>query len=150
MTTTAIAQNKTPSLVYDSPSKSMDYENINNDIQVHLPVVKTNASFCGGKTAWHQFISSQFNNKVIVTNKLPSGKYAVIIYFVIDRNGNISEVKSGFKQGQGLGEELERCIKKSPQWQPAETASGKKVAQSYNTMVTVVVDNYNVQLVFPK
>ena len=50
----------------------------------------------------------------------------VQVQFIVDKEGNISEVRALNDPGGGLGEEAMRIIRRSPAWRPAEQ-NGRKV-----------------------
>ena len=54
-----------------------------------------------------------------VDNGAPEGTYTVYVQFVVDKEGNISDVKALTNHGYGMEEEAVRVIKKGPNWTPA-------------------------------
>ena len=73
-------------------------------------------------------------------NGAASGKYSVLVSFVVDKEGNISEVKAEHTPGFGTEAEAIRIIKKGPKWQPA-IQNGRKVAYRVKQQVTFQVDD---------
>ena len=54
---------------------------------------------------------------------------------VVDKEGNITEVKALNDLGGGTAAEAERVIKKGPKWKPAEQ-NGRKVTYRFVQKVT--------------
>ena len=59
------------------------------------------------------------DGSIPVKNGAPDGTYTVVVQFVVDKEGNISEVKPLTRHGYGMEAEVIRVIKKGPQWIPA-------------------------------
>jgi protein TonB len=80
--------------------------------------VEVEASFPGGIPAWARFLNKNLRYPDEAMNSGTGG--TVVVQFVVDLDGNVSEVKaiSGPEQG-GLREEAERVIKRSGKWVPA-------------------------------
>lgn len=82
------------------------------------------AEFPGGLGEWTRFLEK---NLRYPDQAIENGKEAVVrVQFIVDKEGNISEVKALNDPGDGLAEEAVRIIKKGPKWKPAEQ-NGKKV-----------------------
>jgi antitoxin component YwqK of YwqJK toxin-antitoxin module len=79
--------------------------------------VESEAQF---KKNWAQYMAKTLNANVAANNGAPTGKHTVIIQFVIDKDGSISDIKRMTNFGYGMEEEVERVIKTAPQWIPAK------------------------------
>jgi hypothetical protein len=77
------------------------------------------ASFPGGPEAWAEYIKMNLNKNIPVINGAPIGTYRVVVSFLIDKEGNISEVKVLNDPGYGTAQEAVRVISSSPKWNPA-------------------------------
>lgn len=75
---------------------------------------------------WRGFLEKNLNPLVTVNNGVPPGSYTTIIQFVVDKKGDINDVKALTKHGFGMEEEAIRVIKMSGKWQPA-IVHGKQV-----------------------
>ncbi|MBN8719799.1 MAG: energy transducer TonB [Sediminibacterium magnilacihabitans] len=102
--------------------------------------VQIPASFNGGEQAWRKYLERNLNSDVPVSNGAPPAKYTVIISFVVDRFGKISDVKAENDPGYGTKEEALRVILKGPDWVPAEQ-NGIKVA--YRHCQSIAFDVYD-------
>ena len=80
--------------------------------------VEIDASFPGGMTQWARFLNKNLRYPDDAVSQGIGG--TVVVQFVVDLDGNVSDVKaiSGPETG-GLREEAERVIKKSGKWVPA-------------------------------
>jgi protein TonB len=83
-------------------------------------------------------VTRNFNKKVLITNKAPTGTYSVFVTFMITKNGTISHVKPKTHFGYGIEDEIIRAIKKCPKWEPA-TSCGKKKNTYLEQVITIVV-----------
>lgn len=81
--------------------------------------VETEASFPGGETAWRSYLEKNLNPSVPVNKGVKAGTYTVWIQFVVDKNGNVSDIKALSNHGYGMEAEVIRIIRKSPPWKPA-------------------------------
>lgn len=80
--------------------------------------VEKESEFPGGMGAWARFLHKNLNYPEDAQNNEIQGK--VVVRFIVDREGNVSDVEvvSGPEQG-GLREEAVRVIKRSGKWVPA-------------------------------
>ncbi|MBO9594560.1 MAG: energy transducer TonB [Niabella sp.] len=89
--------------------------------------VEHDASFPGGPDAWRQFL--QANLRFPEKNNAPAGTYTVIVQFIVDRDGTISDVKVTADPGYNFGMEAQRVIQLSGKWNPA--LQNKRVVKAY-------------------
>ena len=106
--------------IVEAPKKADD----DNDGRPFMKV-EVDASFPGGPAAWLRFLNRNLRSPDEAINNGISGK--VVVQFIVDKEGNVSDVVavSGPEQG-GLREEAVRVIKKSGKWTPA-IQNGKNV-----------------------
>ena len=80
--------------------------------------VEVDASFPGGLQAWARYLNKNLRFPDEAMNNGIDG--TVMVQFIVDKDGNVSDVQalSGPEQG-GLREEAVRVIKKSGKWTPA-------------------------------
>jgi periplasmic protein TonB len=81
-----------------------------------VPVVEIEAKYPGD---WKKFLERNLNPEVPVSNAAPEGRYSVVIQFIVDREGNVSEINALTHHGYGMEQEAIRVIKKAPKWEPA-------------------------------
>ena len=77
------------------------------------------ASFPGGDAKWLQYLERNANGQVATDNEAPPGTYTAVVQFVVDENGNVSDVRALTNNGYGIEEEAVRVIRKGPKWVPA-------------------------------
>jgi protein TonB len=81
--------------------------------------VEVEAAFPGGEGAWRKFLERNLRGDVASEAGAPAGNYTVWVQFVVDKEGNVSDVKALTSHGYGMEDEAVRVIKKGPQWKPA-------------------------------
>lgn len=95
--------------------------------------VENPATFPGGLDGWRRFLE---RNLQYPESAQEAGTQGVVrVQLVVDKEGNVSEVKALNDPGDGLGAEAERVIKKGPKWNPAEQ-NGRKVTYRFVQTVT--------------
>lgn len=100
--------------------------------------VDVEASFPGGIDQWVQFLQNNLDASVPVRNGAPEGRYTVIVQFVVDKAGKLSDFKALTKHGYGMEQEVIRILKASPDWNPAEQ-DGRKVKAYRKQPVTFAI-----------
>ncbi|MFC0776326.1 energy transducer TonB [Terrimonas alba] len=81
-----------------------------------LEIVEIPAKFDGD---WIKFLERNLNGQVAVDNNAPAGRYTVIMQFVVDVDGSVSDIKPLTNIGYGLEQEAIRVLKKAKRWDPA-------------------------------
>ncbi len=84
---------------------------------------------------WIRFLQKNLNADVPVDNGAGPGRYSVVVQFVVDKEGNVSDIKALTNHGYGVEEEAIRVLKKAPKWQAA-IAAGYPV-KAYHKQVIV-------------
>jgi periplasmic protein TonB len=97
-----------------------------------VEVVDIPAKFNGN---WKSFLERNLNPEVAVDNGAPAGRYSVVMQFVVDKEGVVSEIKALTEHGYGLEQEAIRVLKKAPKWQPAILAG--YTVKAYHKQVIV-------------
>ncbi len=95
-------------------------------------VVEVDAKFPGD---WKKFLERNLNPEVPNDNGAPTGSYSVVIRFVVDTEGNVSDIKALTAHGYGLEEEAIRVLRKASKWEPA-IQNGVKV-KAYRKQVII-------------
>jgi len=89
--------------------------------------VEVEAEFPGGQKAWVNYLQRTLQPP----SDAPPGQYTVKVQFIVDKEGNISEVKALTSHGYGMEEEAVRVVKRGPNWTPA-VQNGRQV-KAYRT-----------------
>ena len=111
--------------------KDEDYDRV-------FTVVQIPAEFPGGLPAWAKYLERNLNRDLPVDNGAPPGKYTVIVSFIVDKNGGISEVQAENDPGYVTKDEAVRVIKKGPSWKPA-VQNGRNVIYRHRQSITFMV-----------
>lgn len=89
---------------------------------------------------WKRFLESNLNAEVPVNNSAPAGRYSVVVRFVVDIDGSISNIQALTNHGYGLEEEAIRVIRKSKKWGPAYLNGNHVKAYKKQVIVFEVVE----------
>lgn len=100
--------------------------------------VEIEAAFPGGMNSWKKFLETNLRADVPVRKKAPVGTYTVVAIFLVDKEGNLSEIKTLTNHGYGMEKEVIRILKKSPRWVPA-IQNGRMVKAYRKQPITFVV-----------
>ncbi len=80
-------------------------------------------------------MSKDLNVDLRVKNGAPAGSYTVVLNFVVQSNGEVTNVETINNPGYGIAAEAIRMIEKGPKWISAKQ-NGKKV--NYLVKQTIV------------
>lgn len=78
--------------------------------------VEVDAKYPGN---WRSFLERNLDGQVAVDNGASPGTYTVIVQFIVDVAGNVSDIRALTNVGFGMEQEAMRVIKKSNKWIPA-------------------------------
>lgn len=83
--------------------------------------VEKEAKFPGGLEGWRRYLERNLNANVAADDGAPVGNYSVKVQFIVDKQGNISNVQAIEKPKAcpSCGPEAEKVIKRGPKWEPA-------------------------------
>ncbi len=101
--------------------------------------VEIEAQFPGGDSKWRQYLERNANGQVATDNGAPEGTYTTVVQFVVDKEGNISDVRPLTNHGYGMEEEAVRVIKKGPKWNAA-IQNGRQVKAYRKQPITFRVE----------
>lgn len=93
--------------------------------------IEVKPDFPGGLAKFYNFIKNNYN----APEEDIQGK--VIVSFVVEKDGSLTDVKVLKDIGYGTGAEALRVLRKSPRWTPAEQ-NGKKVRCSFQMPISIV------------
>ena len=128
--------------------KDRTVEAVRNDIAVAVPppppapkpevstkvfdVVEEMPSFPGGSAALMSYLSSNTKYPVVAQENGVQGR--VIVSFVVERDGSISDVKVARSVDPSLDREAQRVVKSMPRWSPGKQ-NGSTVRVKYTVPV---------------
>ena len=103
--------------------------------------VEKEAKFPGGPDGWRKYLERNLNSNAAADDGAPAGSYSVKVQFIVDKEGNISDVKAieSPKACPTCGTEAVKVIKKGPKWEPA-VQNGRNVIYMANQQITFVVN----------
>lgn len=82
--------------------------------------VKIISAFPSGDSVWVQSLEKRINESLKFRNGAKKGKYIVSVIFIVDVEGNISDVRCvNDPVGFGMEEQVLRAIKKKSKWLPS-------------------------------
>ena len=99
--------------------------------------VDVEATFSGGERAWRRYLEQNLNPNVPAENGAPVGIYTVIVQFIVDKTGTVSDIKALTNFGYGMEQEVIRIMKKSPMWTPA--SQNDKTVKAYRKQPVIFV-----------
>ena len=108
------------------------------NFDVAFTAVQKEAVFYGGLEAWKRFLEQNLRSDVPTENGAAAGSYTVYVSFLVDKEGNISEVKAENDPGYGTAAEAVRVIRRGPKWIPA-IQNGRNVIYRQKQSITFVV-----------
>lgn len=100
--------------------------------------VEVEASFKGGEREWTKYLQRNLDANVAIENGANEGSYTVVVQFIVDKEGKISDVRALSNHGHGMEEEAMRVIKRGPDWVPA-IQNGRNVKAYRKQPITFVV-----------
>lgn len=101
--------------------------------------VTEQAHFPGGAAAWQKYLKDNLQAGIVAKKGGPPGRYTVIVSFMVDEDGNISEVRAETDPGYGTAAEAVRVIQHGPNWVPAKQKD-KVVKYRQKQAITFAVD----------
>ena len=100
---------------------------------VDMAMVEQKPSFKGGDAALYKWLNSQIVYPAAASEEGVQGK--VIVAFVIEKDGRVTNVQVVRKKHPALDAEALRVVKKMPNWTPGRN-NGQPVRVKYNLPVT--------------
>lgn len=107
----------------------VEHAQISEETEAPFVIVEQMPQFPGGEKEMMNFIRSNLRYPVLAQEMGVSG--TVIINFVIDKNGGITNINLTRGIGSGCDEEAIRVLKLMPKWTPGRQG-GRTVRVSYN------------------
>jgi len=117
----------------DLKNKEEDYE---TGVVIHVQI---EAQYPGGIKEWSKFLERTLNTEIPIENGAPAGRYTVLVSFLVDKEGNVSEIQALNDPGYGTVAEAIKVIKKSRQWIPA-IQNGNHVIYRQKQSITFVIN----------
>jgi TonB-dependent SusC/RagA subfamily outer membrane receptor len=80
----------------------------------------TPPQFPGGEEVLAKYLEQNLNHKLPSERGGPEGKYTVVLSFLVEEDGTLSNVEARNDPGYGTAEEAIRVIRNGPKWIPSE------------------------------
>ncbi len=106
-------------------------QEVQNDSIYKLSEVEKKPEFGGGIDNFYKFVGSKFR---VPQKRKFKGK--VIVEFIVERDGTLSNIQIVQDPGYGCGDEAIRVLKMSPVWKPGEK-KGKLIRTLFNFPITI-------------
>ncbi len=126
-----------PKIIKDEKN---DAENDNKPIDKVFDKVEVEAQFQGGEKEWRRYLEKSAKGQVASDNGAPPGKYKVVIQFVVNTEGKISDIRPLTNYGYGMEAEAVRVLKAGPDWVPA-VQNNKNVTAYRSQPITFIVSD---------
>ncbi len=94
------------------------YNPATNDDKIFTKI-ENEPKFPGGNSAWRSYLQKNLNPSIPVDSGAPAGTYRVIIKFIVNKDGSISDAKPETKHGYGMEKAALELITNGPKWKPA-------------------------------
>ena len=94
---------------------------------------ETAAVPAGGTQGWRRFLEqglSRLLDEKAKSRQWSAGQVTVLVQFVVDKDGSLSEFTPLTQYGKGIEEEVIRMLQRSPKWTPARQRG--RVVKSYH------------------
>lgn len=126
--TSAFAWQKTKAPVIEGNTfvDTIPTNNAEADSAILFTKAEKEPRFSDDAIAWNRFLIKNMAPEVPVNNGAPAGRYKVVIRFVVEKDGSITNIKALTKHGYGMEAEVIRVIELSGKWIPA-TQNGRVV-----------------------
>ncbi|WP_456312793.1 M56 family metallopeptidase [Pseudomonas shirazensis] len=102
-----------------------------------IGIVEKQPEFPGGIVEFYKFIGKNFKMPAEASKNKIEGK--VLMEFMVEKDGTLSEFRIKKDLGYGLGAEAERVLKLSPKWNPG-TQEGQPIRVMYALPITIQAD----------
>lgn len=93
-----------------------------------LPIAEVSPEPLGGAAAWSRFLQKNLHYPIIARENGVQGK--VLVSFVVEKDGHLSDIKVIRGIGSGCDEEAVRVLKLAPAWKPG-MQNGRPVRVQY-------------------
>lgn len=99
--------------------------------------IATTPEFPGGIEQFYMFVGQRFKIPAEASKNKLEGN--LLMEFMVEKDGSLSEIKVLKDLGYGLGDEAIRVLKLSPKWNPA-SENGQPVRVKYSLPITIQTD----------
>lgn len=108
--------------------------------------VEFEADYPGGINEWVKYLQRNLRADVPVDLGAAAGKYTVLVQFIVNLDGSITDITPLTNLGYGMEQEVIRIIKQSGKWTPA-IQNGRTVKAYRRQPVTFMVEDDEINIV---
>ena len=117
-----IKGDKDAPLTVEPPGNGPPQNDVVEDTTIYNSAgIEVQPGFPGGMPKWYSFLKNNFTPP-----DEPGLKGRVVVSFVVEKDGSLTDIKVLKDIGYGSGKEAERVLRKGPKWTPA-VQNGRKV-----------------------
>ena len=117
--------------------KAFNFYDLSKD-DIIFTKVETEPDFPGGREAWQDYLVKNLDAGMPVDEGWKPGVYKIVVQFIVDVEGNVSDVKTTDHPGSKTAQQCINLIKNGPKWVPA-MQNGKNVKAYRKQPITFVV-----------
>ncbi|MXV17530.1 energy transducer TonB [Hufsiella ginkgonis] len=111
---------------------------VTEDNSVHdFAAIEKAPEFKGGEKAFRAYIQKNYKYPPMATEQGVSGK--VILQFVVEKDGSLTDIKVVRDLGMGTGDEAKRVLAKMPPWQPG-IQNGRPVRVAFTLPLALSIE----------
>jgi protein TonB len=119
-------------IIIDEPSGDGDKDNKIVEDNTIYNAVEVKPDFPGGIAKFYAYVGKNFKTP---EDEEVSGK--IIVSFVVEKDGSLTDIKIIRDLGFGTGKEAKRVLESSPRWKPG-IQNGRPVRVLYNLPISIV------------
>jgi len=123
---------KNADVTIDEPAGTSDQKVTEEDPNKIFTSVEQAPAFPGGLEAFYKYLGKNIRYPAVARENNTQGR--VIVNFVCERDGSLTDIKVVRGIGDGCDEEAIRVIKASPKWSPG-IQNGRPVRCSYTVPI---------------
>jgi TonB-dependent SusC/RagA subfamily outer membrane receptor len=134
-----------PNSANEDNTFTIKISNANTQSSKVYTIVQTPAEFPGGLASWTKYLERNLHIDIVKKNGGPPGKYTVVVSFMVDKQGGLSDIKALNDPGYGTKDEAIRLIAKGPKWKPA-MQNGHVVNSVHKQSITFYITDDKAEL----
>ena len=124
-------------IVIDEPVGNSDQKAVTEDVNKIYEVVEVLPMFKGGMDKFGQYLAKNIKYPAVDRENNTTGK--VILQFVVERDGSLTDIRSLRSPTQSMADEAIRVLKGSPKWSPG-IQNGRPVRAQFTVPVNFTLN----------
>ncbi|PRY48900.1 outer membrane transport energization protein TonB [Arcticibacter pallidicorallinus] len=118
--------------------KVLSLDTTREDVVYDFSSIEKMPEYPGGLVGFYRYVGKNFKYPEAARRDSVSGR--LILSFVVEKDGSLSDIKVLRDLGAGTGDEAVRLLKESPKWNPG-VQNGKPVRVQYTLPIQLNLDN---------